>query len=77
MNEVRPKDLVSRLRAVSTTEIETMYNLTREAADYIEHMRKEHAKEMRDFEREARETVQDAVAEERWHSRQGEDYGSW
>ena len=30
------KEMVKRLRAVSTTEIETTYNLTREAADLIE-----------------------------------------
>ena len=34
-------------------------------------------KEVLYLEREAREAVRDAVAEERWKARQGEDYGSY
>lgn len=72
-------DLIARLRGVAPS-IPAM----RDAADEIERlhaqiaqMRRDHNKEIRELERDARAEIRDAVSEERWNAIQGDEYGSY
>lgn len=73
-------DLTARLRRPITrvnAEVTLLAEAALQAADEIERLHAQIAQMRRDHAREIREIERDAATEERWKAAQGDEYGSY
>ena len=74
------EDLTARLRRPITrvnAEVTLLAESASQAADEIERLHAQIAQMRRDHAKEIREIERDAAAEERWKTAQGDEYGSY